>query len=166
MRKIDTENWTVKAVKAGKHTHGYFFTGNLYCDARKVASFEEHGTGGPMDIYYLSDDVKSDFQSLANLIYEDDYPEADALLISSMVDQYEFVKKVRRDRKKKTYFSVYDKSDDTNMESYVVNQPYSEKVVDMILKEDGNIVIANEEFDIYPDGVERVYRENKLNGGK
>lgn len=156
MKKIETEGWTVKAVKSGEHTEGYFFSGNLYRDARKVATFVEHGYGGPMSIDYFDDDAKTDFLSLANFLQEDSYTESDAILIAEMVDQFEYVKRIRRDRKKKTYFSVKEHDDVTE---FVIDAPYSKRVVNMVLENKGDITIANEEFDIYPDGVERVYRD-------
>jgi len=156
MKKLDVEDWAVKAVKSGEHDHGYFFSGNLYRGARKVAEFTESGWGGPMDIRYLDDDAESDFMSLAHILQGDEYSEADAILIMDMVNEYEFKKKVKRDRKKKTYFTVYIDDEDT---TYALDTPYSERAVKMILNEKGDIVIANEEFDIYPDGVEKVYRD-------
>jgi len=156
MRKLDVEDWTVKAVKAEEHDRGHFFSGNLYRGARKVATFTERGLGGPMEIDYLDDDAESDFMSLAHLLQGDEYVEADAILLGSMVDQYVFVKKVRRDRKKKTYFSVANGDEEF---TYAIDAPYCERAVGMILNEKGEISIANEEFDIYPDGVEKVYRD-------
>ncbi len=156
MKKINTEGWTVKAVKVEGHTHGKVFTGNLYRGAIKIGSFEEHGRGGPMDIHYLGESEESDFLSLANLLQGEEHIEADAILIEEMVEQLEYVKRVRRERKKNTYFCAVNDDQETN---FKIGAPYSEAVVDTILKEKGEITIANEEFDIYPDGVERVYRD-------
>ncbi|RLF44398.1 MAG: hypothetical protein DRN17_04540 [Thermoplasmata archaeon] len=156
MKKIDTEGWAVKAIKEGEHTRGQWFTGNLYREAQKVASFSEEGTGGQMRINYLNEDAESDFKSLATLLLGGEYPEEDALLISRMVDEYIFVRMIKRERKKNTFFIVTEEGEDT---AFKVDSPYSERVVKMILSQKGDIVIANEEFDVYPDGVEKVYRD-------
>jgi hypothetical protein len=156
VKKIDTEDWSVKAVKTGEHTHGYFFEGNLYRGSRKVATFYEHGNGGPMDINYLDDNAETDFSSLAELLQGEEYSEADAILIAEMVDEYMYIRRIRRDRKKYTYFSIENNGE---TKEYKIDSPYSERVVAVILENKGEIVIANEEFDIYPDNVERVYRD-------
>ena len=156
MKKIETEGWTVKAVKSMEHNKGLFYSGNLYRGARKVATFVEHGCGGPMSIEYCDDDAKSDFLSLSNFVQGDVHTESDVVMIAEMVDQYEHVKRIRRDRKKKTYFSIEEHDDTTE---YAINTPYSKQAVAVILQNKGDITIANEEFDIYPDGVERVYRD-------
>ncbi len=155
MKKLDTEGWQVKAVKAGEHARGYWFTGNLYRDARKVASFSEEGKGAQMEITYTDEDAQSDFISLAQLLQGEEYIEADAILLTDMATEFEYVKHARRDRKKKTYFS---RERDGDMVEFELDEPYSEQIVKVILQEEGEITIANEEFDIYPDGVEKVYR--------
>ncbi len=156
MKKIETEGWQVKAIKSGEHTRGYWFTGNLYREARKVASFSEGGNGAQMEIAYMDENAQSDFMSLAQLLQGDEYVEADAVLIAEMVEEYTYVKMIRRDRKKKTYFSV---EHDGKCGQFTLNAPYSERVVNTILKEKGEVAIANEVFDVYPDGVEKVYRD-------
>lgn len=161
MKRLETEGWTVKAVKSVEHNKGLSYSGNLYRGTKKVATFVEHGCGGPMSIEYFDDDAKADFLLLSNFVHGDDHTEADAvmvaeLLIAEMVDQYEYIKRIRRDRKKKTYFSVEEHGDVTE---FVIDAPYSKCVVDMILENKGDITIANEEFNIYPDGVNRVNRD-------
>ncbi|RLF07493.1 MAG: hypothetical protein DRJ64_02860 [Thermoprotei archaeon] len=158
MKKLETEGYVVKSAKQGEHTHGRWFTGNLYNGSVKIAEFEEHGWGGPMDIHIKNEDMFENFVSFARTMEDSDYSEIDAILIEDMVNSFFDRKMVMAGRKKKTYFVVKNGDLESVWEN---NTPYNEGLVNALRKEYGDRLVGfgNEIFDIYPDGVDRIIRD-------
>ena len=151
------EGYSVKKVHTNEHSHGSFFDGSLYRGSKEVASFEEKGDGAPMQIWYVNDEEKEDFQSVANLKEEDCTFEVDAIVIEEMVNTFLLRKRVMSGRKKKVLIFV-DGENGMVDEEYEINSPYSKSVANVIAEEfkGRKYHIGNEVFDLYPDGVDRV----------
>ena len=160
MLKIDTKPWSVKAVKHGEHNHGAFFSCNVYRGSRKAGSASDDGWGGPINLYGFSDEDMGELVTFANKFYDSEYTENAGMLISELVNQYVYRAMVQRKRKTATVFTVYEDGDtDGYGAAYMINIPYGPKVIDAIYSSNkGTIVIANEEFGIYPDGATKVER--------
>ena len=156
MKKVVCENYSVKKIKQNYHSEGRWFAGTLYFNNKPIAEFEEHGYGGPMDIHYNDSDKGEDFTSFAKITLGEEYHESDAILIEEMVNSEFSRKDIQRDRNKKTHFAL------ENRMEYVIASPYSERLVAHLKEKYPSLkTIGNEEFDIYPDGVERVVQVGK-----
>jgi len=158
LKYLETEGYTVKGVEKLEHSHGIFFQGNLYSRNIKIAEFIEFGRGAQMDICIINSDMYEDFVSFAKTIEDDNSSETEALLIEEMVNHYFTRKSVMASRKKRTHFFAIDEDGE---KEFSIEKPYCEDTV-LILKKsfgDNLLGIANEIYDIYPDGVDRVIRD-------
>lgn len=50
---MDKAAWTLKQVKTFRGREGTGFNANLYRDGNKVATVDDHGNGGPIDVHFL-----------------------------------------------------------------------------------------------------------------
>ena len=156
MENFDSEHFSVKSVKESRYSYGRLFIGNLYYNSTKIAVFESAEHGAPLNVRYADEDMEDMFKSYCRTIEDDDgFINTEETIIERMVNTFLVRKKVMAARKKKTYFSAIDEGVECEFE---FKYPYSESVVNHIKSEYGeNLVsIANELFDIYPDGIERV----------
>jgi hypothetical protein len=155
MELLQTEGYKVKAVKETQHSEGRLLSGVLYKGSVKIATFEDDGRGAPMQIWYTEADRDGDFLSASKMILDEGYAESDAILIEDMANEFMLRKDVMAARKRATFFT---RAGDEECVIYKIDYPYSEKIVNMLLENDNPETFLNEMFDIYPDGVEKVYR--------
>ena len=159
MELYEIDSYTVKSVKAFEHNEGRMFTGNLYFNGSKIAEFEEAGRGGPMNIWYINDEVRDDFMISAKFKEDCDYSETDAIAIENLCNDFLDRKDTMSRRKKATLVKA---STAQGVCVMIHPHPYCDGMVKKIISDmgDDDFMILNEAFDIYPDGVSKTYRED------
>jgi len=158
LKKIEAGDYTVKAVKMRENSWGVSLEGNLYYMNKKIATFEDQGNGGPLNVWYEESDYDNQDTLKQYLEVEHDYGDFEPIeqFINDLSVEYEHKKMVRRDRKKLVYFGAKD--DPEGQAQRFVRAPYSYKVAKYLYKTypDNIEYIANELYDIYPDGENKV----------
>ena len=162
MKLIEAGDYAVKAVKMAETRRGISLEGNLYFLNKKIAEFWDDGDGGPTSIQFKDDDQKDDLMSFISHEYPDTLSfEPVQTFVEALSVEFENKKLVRKDRKKRTYFGLKSEPDESGVR--YVESPYKDAVVGYLSKTYGDDVsyIANELYDIYPDGVTKTFREQK-----
>lgn len=140
--------YSVAKVKSFRGTDGYGFNVDLLKDGRRIAFVIDEGCGGCLHFEWLDIKDKGVLEEHVKTLpplksqYGDMVLDID-LFVSSLVDEHESEKKLKRLCRTKTLFRL--KADEVG--SYrVINRQYDEKVKDFIKGK-------------YGDGVEVIYNE-------
>ena len=134
--------YTVKNSKSCRGRDGIAYSCTLHRDGKKVADVQNEGNGGETRWDWVNAVEEKAFEEYAltqiSTIGGEPEPMNPDMLIASMLDGLETVKRIKRLSKKTMLFSLKDDLEDGSIRT--MKMPYSDEVRDMVLARYGDRV--------------------------
>lgn len=148
----ENNGYSVKSVKSFMGHEGYGFNCTLCKDGRKVASVINQGDGGEPYFYFENKEVEKALYAFVKTLpkRQTEFPRGDGskekfeytedigTFVAGLIDEWDYLKRMKRMCKTKTVFRLDDTEEDRVQ---VIDEPYNASIKSFLDKKYGKRVV-------------------------